>query len=275
MSERFVVVTGASSGIGRTSALELARRGFRVVLACRSLEKAAPVLQEVRRASPTGAGELLPLDLASLASVKRFAHDYLDRGWPLHVLLNNAGLAGHRGTTEDGFEIQFGTNHLGHFLLTDLLLPRLRESAPARVVFVSSGSHYACKRLDLDAVRGPTRTLIGLKEYEASKLCNILHARELARREGPGIATFSLHPGVVDSDAFRRVPGFIRALLRLRMITDVEGAKTSVFCATEPGLESGLFWDECRPKKPSALALDDALARALWARSEAWVAPLR
>ncbi|MBX7097674.1 MAG: SDR family oxidoreductase [Myxococcaceae bacterium] len=275
MSDRFVVVTGASSGIGRTSALELARRGHRVVLACRSLEKATPVLQEVRRASPTGAGELLPLDLANLASVQRFARDYLDRGWPLHVLLNNAGVAGHRGTTEDGFELQFGTNHLGHFLLTELLLPRLRASAPARVVFVSSGSHYACKRLDFDALRGPTRTLIGLKEYEVSKLCNVLHARELARREGPAVATFSLHPGVVDSDAFRRVPGFIRAILRLRMISDVEGAKTSVYCATQPDLESGLFWDECRPKRPSPLALDDALARELWARSEAWVAPFR
>src|SRR5262245_37527212 len=157
------LVTGANTGIGRVTAETLARRGGKVFLACRSEDKTRPVLDAIRAAG--GEAEFLALDLGSLASVRASAKAFLDRGEPLHVLINNAGLAGVRGLTKDGFELIFGTNHLGPFLFTTLLLPRLRESAPARIVNVSSKAHYEAKGIDWDVLRKPTATITGLREY--------------------------------------------------------------------------------------------------------------
>ena len=270
------LVTGANAGIGRTTAIELARRGARVFLAGRTEAKMGPVVEEIARATPAARPEFLPLDLGDLASVRRCAEDFLRRDLPLGLLVNNAGVAGVRGLTKSGFELAFGTNHVGHFLLTNLLLERLRKSAPARVVTVASRAHYRARRgIDFDAVRRPTRSITALAEYGVSKLANVLFSAELARRlEGSGVTTYSLHPGVVASEIWKRVPPPFRGLMKLFMISPEEGAKTTLYCAAsaEAAAESGLYYDLCRPKRPSRLARDAALAGELWRRSEAWTA---
>jgi NAD(P)-dependent dehydrogenase (short-subunit alcohol dehydrogenase family) len=268
---RVMLVTGANTGIGRVTAEVLAARGARVLIGSRSREKTEPVLEAIRAAG--GEVDFVPLDLADLASVRAAALAVLARPGPLHVLVNNAGLAG-RGLTAQGFELDFGTNHLGHFLLTTLLLPRLRASAPARIVNVASIAHFDARGLDWEALRRPTRTVTGMREYEVSKLCNVLFTRSLAAgRAGPGVTSSALHPGVVASDAWRRIPWPVRPLLTRSMLTTAEGALTTLHCAAsaEAGAEDGLYYDRCKPREPSALAQDAALGAELWRRSEAWV----
>lgn len=268
---RTFLVTGANTGIGRAAAEALAKMGGEVFLACRSEDKTRPVLDAIR--ADGGSAHFLPLDLADLSSVREAARTFLARDQPLHVLVNNAGLAGARGATRDGFELAFGTNHLGHFLLTTLLLPRLRESAPARIVNVSSNSHFQAKELPFDALRSPTKSATGLPEYAVSKLCNVLFTKELARgRAGAGVTSYALHPGVIASDIWRTVPFFLRPIAKLFMRSVEEGAKTTLYCATSPEVadHDGRYYVDCRERRPSRLADDAALARELWERSEAW-----
>jgi NAD(P)-dependent dehydrogenase (short-subunit alcohol dehydrogenase family) len=184
--------------------------------------------------------------------------------------VNNAGLAGQRGVTADGFELAFGTNHLGHFLFTTLLLDRIRESAPARIVTVASHSHYRATGFDWEAIRAPTQSLAGIREYEVSKLANVLHSAELGRRlAGSGVATYALHPGVIASDIWRRIPWPLRSLATVFMKSNEEGAKTTLHCALgDVAAQSGLYWANGAPRKPSRLARDEAIAAELWRRSE-------
>ncbi len=271
LTGRAYMVTGCNTGIGRATAEALAARGGRVFLACRSEERARPVLDAIRGAG--GSAEVVAVDLGSLASVRSAAHAFLARGEPLHVLVNNAGVAGFRGLTEDGFERHFGINHLGHFLLTKLLLPRLRESAPARIVNVSSQVHVYVRRLDWEALRRPTRTLTSFREYMVSKLCNVLFNRELARgRAGAGVHSYALHPGVVRSEIWREAPWPLRPFLQRVLQTVEDGARTSLYCATSPEVEGhdGRYYDGSREAKQGPLAGDEALARLLWERSETW-----
>jgi NAD(P)-dependent dehydrogenase (short-subunit alcohol dehydrogenase family) len=267
------LVTGANSGIGRETALGLASRGARVYLASRSAHKTRPVMDEVVARTGNSALEFLSLDLGDLASVRVCANEFLRAREPLHGLINNAGLAGQRGMTSSGFELAFGTNYVGPFLLTGLLLDRLRESAPARIVNVSSIGHYRAPGIDYEAIRHPTKSFTGLPEYSVSKLGNVLHAQELARQlEGDGVTTYSLHPGAIATDVWRQVPWPIRPLIKMRMRSPAEGAQTSLYCATSPDLagESGHYYDDCRRKEPSAVATPQ-LAEELWDRSIAWV----
>lgn len=266
------VVTGASSGIGRVTAEALAARGAKVWLACRDSAKSTPVVQSITQAG--GKAELVALDLSDLASVRACAATILAEVEPLHVLLNNAGLAGQKRLTKQGFELTFGVNHLGHFLLTQLLLPRLLQQPGSRVVNVSSKAHYNASGIDFGELRQPGKGFGALHAYSVSKLANVLHAKELARRYGAqGLHAYSLHPGVIASDVWRQVPQPFRALLKLRMISNEEGAKTSLYCATSPEVaeHNGRYYDECREKEPSAAAQDTALAAQLWEKSEAWV----
>lgn len=267
------VVTGATSGIGRVTALELARRGAHVVLTARSREKGEPVAAAIRAATGNARVEVHPLELGSLARVRESAAALRARDLPIQVLINNAGLAGQRGLTDDGFELQFGVNHLGPFLFTALLLDRIRASAPARIVTVASKAHFDAKQgIDFDAVRRPTPSLTGLPEYAVSKLANVLFSRELARRlAGTGVTTYALHPGVVATDVWRRIPAPVAWIMKRFMISSEEGAATTLFCATDAALEgvSGRYYDGCREYAPSRVAQDPQLARELWARSEA------
>lgn len=274
LAGRTVLVTGATAGIGLATAEELARRGGHVVVAGRSPERTAAAVDAVRRASGSDEVSSLDLDLADLGSVRQAAATFLDTDRPLHVLVDNAGIAGLRGATADGFELAFGTNHLGHFLFTSLLLPRLRASAPARVVVVASESHYQAKGIDWAALQRPTRSFTAMPEYAVSKLCNVLFAQELARREADhGVTAYSVHPGVIASEIWKRLPWPARPIAKRFMKSPAEGARTSVYCATETGIEgdSGAYFDSCAVRAPNPVATP-ALAAELWERSEAWVA---
>ncbi len=267
-----MIVTGATAGIGLETARALCARGARVHLACRSPAKAEPVLDELRRAHGARAAEPLPLDLADLGSVRTAAARFLETGEPLHVLVNNAGVAGIRGLTKDGVELTFGTNHLGHFLFTVLLLDRLRRCAPSRIVHVSSKSHAMVRAIPFDRLRARTGLLV-IRDYAVSKLANNLFSAELARRlAGTGVTSYAVHPGVVMSDIWKPIPAALRPLwFRLRgMVTNEEGARTSVYCATAPELagHSGRYYAECREVAPNAATGDVELARRLWEWSE-------
>jgi retinol dehydrogenase-12 len=273
---RTFLVTGGNTGIGRATVTALAGRGGRVYLAARSRAKGEAAAGEVRAATGNDGVFFLPLDLADLDSVRACAADFLARDEPLHVLVNNAGVAGRSGLTRQGFELMFGVNHLGHFLLTLSLLDRLTASGPARVVTVSSDAHYSASGIDFDAVRRPGRGLTKMGEYAVSKLANVLFSGELARRtDGTGLTCYALHPGVVASDIWRRVPWPVRPLVTRRMLSVEDGAATSLYCATSPEVaqDSGLFYDACAVRAASRVATGE-LAAELWKRSEGWTGPL-
>ncbi|HEY0707985.1 MAG TPA: SDR family NAD(P)-dependent oxidoreductase [Polyangia bacterium] len=266
---RNILITGANTGIGRTAALALAKRGARLLLAGRSAERTAPVVDEIARLGGPAAS-FVALDLADLSSVQACVSTVVARGEPLHVLINNAGQGGANGLTRDGFEMTIGTNHLGPFVLTLGLLDLLRASAPSRVVMVASRAHKRISRLDFSGWTRARGAGFGIREYAASKLANVLFARALAKRlAGTGVTTYAVHPGVVASEIWRRVPGPLRALMKLTMISNEEGALTTVHCATAPeaAAESGLYYSDCRPTAPSRLAQDDDLAERMWAES--------
>ncbi len=272
LSGRTFLVTGGNTGIGLAAARDFARRGGQVYLACRSREKGEAAAASIAAETGRDAARFLELDLADLSSVRRCATEFLALGQDLHVLLNNAGVAGRRGLTRDGFELTFGVNHLGHFVLTTALLDCLAANAPARVVTVSSDAHYQAQGIDFGAVRRRTRSVTGLPEYAVSKLSNVLFSQELARRTaGRGITTYALHPGVVASDIWRRVPWPVRPLLTRRMATTEEGARTPVYCATSPGVAAatGRFYIDSREREPNPVATAE-LAALLWDHSEEW-----
>ena len=274
------LVTGANTGLGRATAQALAQRGDRVILACRSEAKAEETIAELR--SRTGNDQLvaLALDLGDLASVRAAAATLVERGEPLHVLVANAGVAGQRGATAQGFELAFGVNHLGHFLFVTLLLELLRGSSPspdggpARLVVVSSGSHYEAKRgIDFEAVRRPTRSVTGLPEYAVSKLANVLFVQELARRvPAEELYVVALHPGnLIGTDVIRRGPRWLTSLFNRFRPTPEEGAATSVMCATSMEVldHRGAYYSVGELKEPSPVATPE-LAAELWRRSEEW-----
>lgn len=271
---RVALITGANTGIGLVTARELAAHGAHVFVACRSLEKGQIAVDEIRKVTGNENVELLALDLGDFDSIRACAQAFLARDLPLHLLINNAGLAGAKGMTKSGFELAFGTNHIGPFLFTQLLLERIRLSAPARIVTVASRAHTRVAGINWDDVRLPSKGRAGLPEYGISKLANVLFSAELGRKlANTGVTTYALHPGVVATDVWREVPAFIRPLIKLMMISTEEGAATTLYCATSPDVssETGLYYDQCRVKQPSKVGQDIVLAAELWRRSEAWV----
>ncbi|WP_442763353.1 SDR family oxidoreductase [Malikia spinosa] len=271
LTGRVALVTGANTGIGRITARELARRGAEVFLATRSLARTQPALDEIAQLTGRPGAHWLELDLADFASVRACAQRFLASGRPLHLLVNNAGLGGQRGLSRDGLELTFGVNHMGHFLLTELLRERLVASAPARVVTVASRAHQWAPGLDWDALRRPTRSLTGIREYMVSKLANVLFSAELGRQlAGSGVSSYAVHPGVVDTEIWRQVPRLLRPLLKLRGLRDPEqGAQTTLYCALQaPQQETGCYYADSALKSPSKLAQDQRLAAELWRFSE-------
>lgn len=273
LPQRVALVTGANTGIGLATARELARQGGQLFITCRNAATARAAVRQIHADSGNPRVEALVMDLADFTSVRACAQSFLARGLPLHLLVNNAGVAGGRGLTVSGFEQAFGVNHMGHFLFTHLLLGRIRSSAPARIVTVASRAHFRATGLDWDALRQRTRSLAGITEYSNSKLANVLFSAELGRRlAGSGVSTYALHPGVVASDVWRSVPWPIRPLMKLRMITPEEGAKTTLYCATSADVAShtGLYYERCAARTPSAMARDATRAAQLWQHSARW-----
>jgi len=263
------LVTGATSGIGKETALALARQGATVVLTCRTLERGRAAQREIRVASENPSVEVLVGDHTSLKAVRAMADDFLARHDRLHVLVNNAGgVFGPRRLTEDAFEYNLQINHLAHFLLTNLLLDRLQESAPSRIITVSSGAHRwgRLEFEDLQMERGFT----AMGAYGRSKLANILFTRELARRlAGTGVTANALHPGVVGTGFGSSATGPVRWGFRWfgwAMLSPARGADTSIFLASSPEVAgiTGEYFSKRRVRSPSPEARDDAAARRLW-----------
>ena len=277
LSGRTFLVTGANTGIGLATATALAARGGTVTVAARSADKGAAAVAAIAAQTGNEQVRFLQLDLSDLAAVRAAAVAFRATGEPLDVLINNAGVAGRRGLTRDGFELMFGVNHLGHFAFTLGLLDCLtvsagRDGQGARIVNVSSDAHYQAAGVDFGQVRRRTRTITGVPEYEVSKLCNVLFSQELSRRlTGTGVTSYALHPGVVASDIWRRVPWPARRLVTRRMLTVEQGARTSLYCATEPALaaDSGRYYDACAERMASPVATAE-LAGQLWEHSEHW-----
>ena len=268
------LITGANTGIGRHTALKLAKKGFKVFLACRSWDKTQPVLEEINQLEKVKPAEFLELDLADQASIRRCALSFLARQLPLHLLINNAGQAGAKGLTADGFEVAFGVNHLGHFLLTQLLLERLESSAPSRVITVASRAHHFSWGLHWAHLREPTRSFTGIREYANSKLANILFSQHLALiLKGSGVSCYALHPGLVATEIWRHVPRFLQPLLKWRgMLSEEEGAQCTLYCALDaPASESGLYYAKSKIHQPSRLAQSEKMALLLWQKSLEWV----
>ncbi|XP_066515078.1 dehydrogenase/reductase SDR family member 13a.3 [Hoplias malabaricus] len=273
------VVTGSNTGIGKATALDLAKRGARVILACRNQEKAEAAVYDIRRESGNNEVLFMHLDLANLKSVRMFAETFLKTEPRLDLLINNAGVAG-PGRTEDGFGLAFGVNHLGHFLLTSLLLDRLKATGQSRIVNVSALLHrlgsvdFNTLNTHKDLVTGQSSWHC-IKAYCHSKLCNVLFTRELANRlEGTGVTCYSLHPGVITTELVRNLSLWMRLLLlpfsKLFFMDVEEGAQTTLHCALQEGLEplSGRYFSSCVLQEVSAAGRDDALAKKLWEVSE-------
>ena len=276
LSGRLVVVTGANAGIGFETARSLASAGAHVVLGCRRRDAADEAASRIRARHPDARVEASGLDLASYDSVRAFAErleaDNVD------VLVCNAGVVNMRyRETESGFEHTVGVCHLGHFLLTHELLPRLLAGGSGRVVVVSSESHRSPATLDFDRLPLSRERYHGLVAYGQAKLCNVLFANELQRRcHDRGLTACSLHPGTLVTTRIGRDAWWVRlVMLLVSPFTKnaAQGAATSVYCATHPDGEEigGRYFDHCRPKRGSRESNDAAVAARLWTLSEGWV----
>lgn len=292
---RRILITGANSGIGYHAALKLARKGANVVLACRDREKGEAALASLNTEAPGGQLELALLDLASLASVHAFAANELAQHRALHLLINNAGVMAppKRLETADGFEMQFGTNVLGHFALTGLLLPALQQTATEsqeqpRIVTIASIAHKR-GRINLDDLQS-TKTYGPMKAYQQSKLANLMLALELARRLraiGSPVMSVAAHPGVAHTPLFSKgdyspiEKGVRKAFgeaIEIFLNTDAEGALPTLYAATSPDVVDGGYYgpqgfqemrdDHVGPAKIAPQARDTAIAAELWKRCE-------
>jgi NAD(P)-dependent dehydrogenase (short-subunit alcohol dehydrogenase family) len=267
--EKTVLVTGATSGIGKVTARALAQQGHRVVLLARDRRRAEETAAEIRRSAGHDRVETLLCDLGSQAQIRRAAEEFKRRHDRLHVLVNNAGgIFMKHALSADGVERTFAIDHLAYFLLTNLLLDRLQASAPARVVNVASAAS-ARGHIDFDDLE-LKRRYNGIRAYSNAKLANILFSNELARRlSGTGVTSNALHPGVVATRFGRNDNGLFTLavkLVRPFLISEESGARTSIHLATSPEVEgvTGKYFLRRRPRRPPREALDEAVARRLW-----------
>ncbi len=269
MKERVCLVTGASSGIGKKTALGLARKGATVILLCRDRGRGEAALSEIKAESGNDRVALELCDLSSQRSIRAFAEGFEARHPALHVLVNNAGLiVGERTITEDGLELTFALNHLGYFLLTTLLLDLLKKSAPARIVNVASEAQ-SIGRIDFEDLGGE-RAYNPMRAYCQSKLANVVFTYELARRlEGTGVTANCLHPGAVGTNFGQTGTPFFRFLVRLGkpfLLSEEKGAETSIFLASDPEIEgvSGKYFAKKKAVRSSKVSYDLVAAARLW-----------
>jgi NAD(P)-dependent dehydrogenase (short-subunit alcohol dehydrogenase family) len=278
MQDKVVLITGGNTGIGKETAIALAKLGARVTITSRDPDKGQAALADIRRQAGSDAVECMRLDLASLASVRAFAAEFLASHPRLDVLVNNAGLTlSQRSETEDGLESTMGVNHFGHFALTGLLIERLKHSAPARIVVLSSDAHRGALRgLDFDDMQA-RRGYSGMGTYCKSKLANLLFTLELAERlQGSGVTVNAVHPGVVATEfaGADDVGGLIGRLLvrasHVFSLSPAKGARTSVHVASSPAVEgvTGKYFVRSRAVRPSRSAQDKQAALRLWELSE-------
>lgn len=275
-----VLITGANSGIGKETAVDMATRGATVIMACRDMKRSEPVLKEVRAESGSSKVFLMKLDLASLQSIREFVTAFLASYDKLHILINNAGLFSNSfKTTVDGFELNTGVNHFGHFALTNLILERIVQSVPSRIVNIASDAYkMADKSIDPEKLHLEENFVKGILGYGKSKLCNILFTSELARKlEGTGVTTYSLMPGVIGTNIFsnyefkNKLHESIFRFFGFFLFKSLkQGAQTSIYCAVEENIEnkSGLYFKDCAVKELDSYAKDAGMAKKLWEYSE-------
>lgn len=290
------LITGGNTGIGKETAIDLAKKGARVVIACRDKSRGQVALDEIREASGREDVELIELDLASLASVRRCAAEFAERFNRLSLLINNAGVAltrGPRQETHDGIEMQFGVNHVGHFVLTNALLPLLRKSLPARIVNLSSAGYLmAPDGLNFDDLQ-MKENYSGFLCYGHSKLANVYFTTELARRlEDEEITVNAVHPGYVATELGRPRPEdearFVKAEKKSgaasggksdsgpdlsalgEPLSAQEGAATSILVAASPEVDgiSGRYFADCKVEELTPVAADPEPAKRLWLATE-------
>eukprot|EP00090_Calanus_glacialis_P039947 TRINITY_DN6958_c0_g1_i1.p1 TRINITY_DN6958_c0_g1~~TRINITY_DN6958_c0_g1_i1.p1 ORF type:complete len:334 (-),score=92.92 TRINITY_DN6958_c0_g1_i1:506-1507(-) len=272
-----VVITGANTGIGKVTALDLSKRGAKVVMLCRNVEKAEEAAEEIRKATE---GEVVvhKLDLASLASVRECAEQLGNSLEKIDILINNAGImACPEMRTTEGFEMQIGTNHFGHFLLTNLLMPQLKKAAPtARIVNVSSLAHTR-GQMQWDDINWKETPYNAIQAYGQSKLANILFTKELARKgEGSGVNAYALHPGVINTELGRHLQDTFGPLVMLWKVampfikTPESGANTTIYCAVDESISdhNGRYYSDCKEKQPAPQAENIEDAKKLWEVSE-------
>ena len=276
MTGKVCLVTGANQGIGKETAVALARMGASVVMTSRDRAKGEAALADVRSRSG-GNIEVMPADFGSLASTRQLAADFKAKHERLDVLVNNAGaIVTTRSETADGFETTFGVNHLGYFLLTNLLLDTIKAGAPARIVNVSSNAHTR-REMDFQDLN-TTGKYSAMKAYARSKLANVLFTYELARRlAGTGVTANCLHPGVVRTGFGKNNAGLVRVafqafqiVARPWLLSPEKGAATSIYLASSPEVEgvTGKYFVQCRETLSSAASYDEAAQRKLWEISE-------
>jgi len=275
---KIVVITGANTGIGKYTALDMSRRGAKVVILCRNVEKAEAAAEEIRKETE-GDVVVHRLDLSSLKSVRECAEQLGNSLEKIDILINNAGvMVCPESRTEEGFEMQIGTNHFGHFLLTNLLLPLIKRASPgARIVNVSSLAHEQ-GQIYWDDINFEKTPYSAIKAYAQSKLANILFTKELARRgEGSGVTVYALHPGVINTDLSRHVSDTFGPLGQCMLVlgkpfirTVASGAQTTIYCAVEESIadHSGRYYSDCREKRPKPQAENMEDAKRLWEISE-------
>ncbi|EGL20040.1 MULTISPECIES: SDR family oxidoreductase [unclassified Paenibacillus] len=270
MKHKITMVTGANSGMGLATTIALALQGAKVVMVCRSEKRGQSALREAIAASGSGDIELMQCDLGSLRSIRSFAADFKSRYDHLDVLINNAGVVSlKRETTSDGFEVMMGVNHLGHFLLTNLLLGPLKRAEQGRIVVVSSGAHKIGKIRWEDPYL--TKGYTVWTGYAQSKLANILFAKELAARlKGTAVTVNALHPGAVGTQiGVDRNTGFgksVLAMLRPFFLTPAQGAETAVYLAASDNVScaTGEYFYRKKIAPVSARAKDKELAAKFW-----------
>ncbi|XP_052769930.1 retinol dehydrogenase 11-like [Mya arenaria] len=281
LAGKTVLITGANTGIGKETAKDLAKRGARVLLACRDLTRAQKAASDIINSTGNTNVVVYKLDLSSLKSVRECAEEVKKNEQRLDILINNAGVMWTpQWKTEDGFDMQMGTNHLGHFLLTNLLLDLVKKSAPSRIVTVSSLGHRRAN-LNLEDINC-AKSFSTVTAYANSKLANILFTRELAKRlEGTNVTAVSLHPGAIASELGRHIEDrnlvsrllakvlyypFLKHLIK----TPTAGAQTTLYCALDPDVENhpGKYFSDCAVKEPTKAGQDDVMASKLWALSE-------
>jgi retinol dehydrogenase 12 len=271
MKGKTVVITGGTSGIGEVASIALAQMGARIVLVARNKSRAEATLARLRRRG-TAAHCVYFADLTRLAEMKRVAAEIANGEPTIDILINNAGaLFGTRRLTEDGLESTFALNHMSYFVVTDGLRERLLASGAARIINTASAAHQGAT-LAFDDLQFSKR-FRAMNAYSCSKLCNILFTRELARRlHGTGVTVNCLHPGFVATRFADESGGLVSRLAWLAKffaISPAEGAQTIIYLASSPEVANvtGKYFYECRPTTPSAPALDDRAALALWQRS--------